>query len=305
MRAIKSLAIVTFAILIMANCAFAIGWRGIVPLHSTKKDVERLLGPSLNARNIYKLKDMVVLIEYSDEPCEKCWPFGWNVSVDTVVRITIRPTGKLDLADSGLDLSAYKKMKDPEVEGIDYYTNETEGITVTYRVFDHLIDTIAYGPSAQDDDLACPASRRSSPPRTEALYPQRFDHYGDVAFSQEMRHLDYLASRLRAPETDSIGYIVVYAGQRSRFCEAVLRATRAKRYLLNQQGVKPRNVVIINGGYREKLMVELYVGPASGSQPVIIPTVRPSRVRIIRDDKTTAGLRKSLKLNRSQCDRCQ
>ena len=306
MKAIKSLATVAFAILIMANCAFASGWRGIVPLHSTQRDVERLLGPSLNGSNIYKLKDMVVAIQYSDGPCEKCWPFGWNVPVGTVVTITIRPTGKLDLADSGLNLDTFERMKDPEVEGIEYYTNEKEGITVTYRALDHFIDKIAYGPSAQDSDLACTTSGSNSHLRTDAaFYPQKFDHYGDMAFSKEVKLLDYFASRLREPETDSIGYIVVYAGQRARFCEADLRATQAKRYLLNQRGVKPKNIVVINGGYREKLTVELYVGKVTASHPIIMPTIRPSKVHIIRDNKTTARLRKSLKLTRSQCERCK
>jgi hypothetical protein len=306
MKAIKSLVIVTSAILIMANCAFATGWRGIVPLHSTKKDVERILGPSLSTSNLYKLNDMVVVIQYSDGPCEKCWPFGWNVPADTVVTITIRPTGKLDLADSGLNLSAYERMKDPEVEGIDYYTDQNEGITITYRVFDHFIDTIAYGPMAKDSDLACPASRRNSRGQTDAaLYPQKFDDYGDMAFSEEVKLLDYFASRLREPETDLIGYIVVYAGQRARFCEADLRATQARRYLVNQRGIKSEKIVVINGGYREKLTVELYVGTATSSPLIIMPTIRPSKVHIIRDNKTTATLRKSLKLTRSQCERCK
>ena len=306
MKAPQSLVIVTFAILIMANCALATGWRGIVPLHSTKKDVERLLGPAPNTRNIYKLKDMVVVIEYSDVPCEKCWPFGWNVPLGTVLEITIRPTAKLDVADSGLNLSAYKRTKDPEVEGIDYYTNQKEGITVTFRVFDQSIDTIAYGPSEDDYDLACPTIGRDFHARTDATsYPQKFDHYGDVAFSQETKFLNYFASRLREPNTDSIGYIVVYAGQRARYCEADLRATQAKRYLVNQQGVQPDKIMIINGGYRENLMVELYVGPTGGNKPIVMPTVRPSKVRLIRDDKATAELRKSLKLSRSQCEHCQ
>lgn len=306
MKTIKSLTIVTSAILIMANSALATGWRGIVPLHSTQKDVERLLGPSQNGSNIYTLEDMVVVIEYSEGLCEKCWPFGWNVPVGTVVKITIRPTSKLDLAASGLNLGDYKITKDPEVEGIDYYTNEKDGIAVTYRVFDQSIDTIAYSPSAQDGDLACPTSGRNSHPRKDAaLYPQQFDHYGDVAFSEEMKFLDYFASRLREPETDSIGYIVVYAGQQARFCEADLRATQAKRYLVNQRGVKPENIVVINGGHREKLAVELYVGTENGGQPIVIPTIRPSKVRIIPDDQTTARLRKSLKLTQSQCERCQ
>ena len=110
MKAIKTLAIVTSAILMMANALLQLGGEGLCSCIQRRR-IERLLGPSLNARNIYKLKDMIVVIQYSDGSCEKCWPFGWNVPVGTVVTITIRPTGKLDLADSGLNLSAYKRMK--------------------------------------------------------------------------------------------------------------------------------------------------------------------------------------------------
>ena len=75
-KVMNTLATVICIILIIATCAFGKGWRGIVPLHSNRSDVERLLGPSAEPSNIYKLKDMVVVVDYTDGPCEKCWPFA-------------------------------------------------------------------------------------------------------------------------------------------------------------------------------------------------------------------------------------
>lgn len=53
MTAIKSMVTVLAAVWIMANGALAAEWRGIVPLQSTRKDVERLLGPAPNARSCH------------------------------------------------------------------------------------------------------------------------------------------------------------------------------------------------------------------------------------------------------------
>ena len=49
------------------------GWRGIVPLHSTRADVEQLLGPPDRKGNkpvvSYDLEKEQVTIIYSREPC--------------------------------------------------------------------------------------------------------------------------------------------------------------------------------------------------------------------------------------------
>jgi hypothetical protein len=302
MKVIKILATGTCLMLIMANCVFGRGWRGIVPLHSSRKEVERLLGPSTKPRPAYKLEDIVVVVDYADGPCEKCWPFGWNVPTGTVLSVTVRPTRKLNLVDSGFDLSSFKKTKDPEVEAVSYYTNEEEGVTIVYRDLDQSIDTIIYGPSAQEKNLSCPADLRNPHGRSGVgPYPKQFDHYGDISFVEERKLLDYFVARLRGESSHSKGYVVVYAGHRARVCEAELRATRAKNYLMNQQGIKSENIVVINGGYREQLTVELYIGQATELEPVIMPTIRPSRVQIIPDDRETARLRRSLKIRRPQC----
>jgi hypothetical protein len=60
--------------LIVGNNAFAKEWRGIIPLHSTRADVEKLLGPPPNDeaalyqpsdnRSIHNLDEEVVTIFY-------------------------------------------------------------------------------------------------------------------------------------------------------------------------------------------------------------------------------------------------
>jgi hypothetical protein len=66
------------------------GWRGIVPLRSTRADVVRLFGPPNIGDHLYDVGDYRILFVYSNGPCEK-GESGWNVPRDTVVSISLAP----------------------------------------------------------------------------------------------------------------------------------------------------------------------------------------------------------------------
>jgi hypothetical protein len=59
------------------------------------------------------------------------------------------------------------------------------------------------------------------------------------------------------------GYIIVYAGQKTRSGEAQARAKRAKDYLVKARGIDESRIFTINGGCRDRLEVELYALPSS------------------------------------------
>ena len=65
------------------------GWRGLVPLRATRRDVERVLGKPAQGVGYFETGDARVWIEYSVGPCEKGWPYGWNVKPNTVESITV------------------------------------------------------------------------------------------------------------------------------------------------------------------------------------------------------------------------
>ncbi len=105
------------------------GWRGIRPLHSTRDDVERLIGPPMQPRGItYDLKNERVNVVYSDGKCAKGWPYGWNVSPGTVIGITIYPQPRPKLADLPIDLSKFKKYVDPSA--FIHFNNDDEGVSM-------------------------------------------------------------------------------------------------------------------------------------------------------------------------------
>ncbi|HEX8135965.1 MAG TPA: hypothetical protein VF544_00100 [Pyrinomonadaceae bacterium] len=94
---------------------------------------------------------------------------------------------------------------------------------------------------------------------------RRFDKYGDLAFVDEKKRLDYFAEQLKN-EPGAQGYILVYGRRGAPAGEAKARATRAKDYLVTKLGIEAGRLVTIDGGVHERLAVELWITPF-GAQP--------------------------------------
>jgi len=94
-----------------------------------------------------------------------------------------------------------------------------------------------------------------------------FDKFGDLAFADEKKRLDYFAEQLEK-ETDSQAHIIVY-GKRGapRAGEAQARADRAKEYLVNKRGISAERITTVDGGVRERLKIELWIGPQGARPP--------------------------------------
>jgi hypothetical protein len=136
-------------------------WRGIIPLHSTRVDVEHLLGTSVekckDLNCLYNLETETVFIIYaSGAPCSKNdAASAWNVPRDTVIEITVRIKGRdgRPLSDLKIDISKYKKIADPENPALIYYINGEEGLRV--EVSGDRYYGITYFQTAKDNQLLC------------------------------------------------------------------------------------------------------------------------------------------------------
>jgi hypothetical protein len=135
------------------------GWRGIVPLHSTRADVEQLLGtPNRKSNNKpvvrYDLEEETVSIIYSREPCSNGTVYGkWAVPPDTVVSIRVIPKKALPLSELKLDAAQYKVTHVRGVPSSTYYTDEGEG--VQFDVSTGRVSIIDYFYAAEDEHLRC------------------------------------------------------------------------------------------------------------------------------------------------------
>jgi hypothetical protein len=254
--------------LIAAGNAEAKDWRGIVPLHSTRADVERILGPpTINQIDwaVYHGEKERVSIQYSKGPCTVEFS-PWNVPSNVVIDIWVTPNvPEVRFADLKLDQTKFKRLPDYHVGTIVHYIGEEEG--VEYQVDENkgTVIVIKYLPAAADEPLRCP-----DPPNLlrETI---KFDEYSGISFAAEKKRLDKFAKQLERYSSinyaDAQGHILAYEGKRARTGEAAERAKRAKDYLVKVRRINPNRIVIFHAGPREKPTIELYLVPAGGGPP--------------------------------------
>jgi hypothetical protein len=251
------------------------GWRGLTPLHSTRTDVERLLGAPEEAGNIswYRAGGDLIGVEYATSPC-KGNVLGWNVPADTVLEITVRPQKRDRFDKLEIDKSKYVQAYG-HVTGV--YINLEEGIR--YGLYpDGTIVTVSYIPTKKDNRLRCPGF---PPYDGEVTQYRPLDEYGDTTWEHEKARLDNLAIALQTTP-DTKGYIIVYAGQRACVNEAKKRAQRAREYLINRRRIDVQRVIAVDGGYRSESVTELHFIPSSMPAPTPKPTIATSEVQLIK-----------------------
>jgi hypothetical protein len=141
--------------LIFSGVAEAKEWRGLVPLHSTRSDMEKLLGKGSDSCHCgYYLNDLNVFFVYSSGSCKSGGSGGWNIPSDTVIRFSIYPKVRPKLSELKLDFSKFKNSDDPELVGNAFYMNEEEGIGFEVDV-SGIVMGFYYEPAAKDKTLRC------------------------------------------------------------------------------------------------------------------------------------------------------
>jgi len=180
MKAIIPISVLIFIILSVSSVSLAKEWRGIVPLHSTREDVERLLGPppppptdgtriyTLNkARSIYYLEEGEAYIVFAEEDVPAAASCIGTVPSGAVLLIQITPKKEIELSDLQIDESRFRKFDPSEPPNIGFmaYANDDEGISI--RTQDGKVQQVNYYAAAKDTHL-CP-SYYSSPKRFCAI----------------------------------------------------------------------------------------------------------------------------------------
>lgn len=95
----------------------------------------------------------------------------------------------------------------------------------------------------------------------------------------EMALLDNYAVELQS-EPEMAAYVITYGGRRGTArSEMSQRRARIKRYLVENRGIDPKRVIVVDGGFREKLTIELWLTSQGERAPEITPTVSPRAVK--------------------------
>jgi hypothetical protein len=253
-----------------------LGWKGIIPLHSTRRTVEQFLGPSADScRCLYKTKHETIYVEYAKSRCEGSVP-GWDVPVDTVLRLTVRSDTQPEFSALTLDLKRYNVREDDTFTK--YYSNQSDGMEYSVTPSGR-INAITYMPTAGDNHLRCVGFPLHNG-RVTGYTP--FDQYGDLDFDSERGRLDNFAVMLDGAKNLK-GYIVVYAGKIACGHEARNRGNRARTYLINKRALASTRIKIIDGGYRDRVLVELYGLPQNAAPPPAVPTITPNQAKIVKN----------------------
>lgn len=139
-------------------------------------------------------------------------------------------------------------------------------------------------------DRACSTSQSCTSTVIKKVEARKLDEYGAIKTEEENNRLDAFMIELQNDPT-SQGYIIAYGGRASRAGDAQKSATRAKNYLVSKRGLDASRLLIIDGGLREQLTMELWIVPAGAEMPVPTPTVKPSDTKPTRPKRS--GSKKS------------
>ena len=269
-------------------------WKGIVPLHSTRTDVEKLLGPSNLEDSGYDVGGERVSISYSSQGCQEGLPAGWKVPANTVVSISVSSKNETKLADvlvSGKNYDQIYRVHTPQM--VDY-VDVQEG--VRYTTIDGSVQTTTYfGSEADDKKLRCGEYKYAAPvpPKAKNKFEQvPYDSYGRIPFEDAEARLDTFMvelENLNEGKPHYRGFIIVYAGRSAYATEASGTAACAKNYLVSVRKADPEIIIAADGGYRDELTVELYIMPNDAYPPMLMPTVSPRNVEILPGAVTPCG----------------
>jgi hypothetical protein len=261
-------------------------WRGIVPLHSTRADVDKLLGRPTFEDSGYDIDGQRVLIAYSAQGCEEGLPGGWNVPRNTVVDISISSTKDLKLADVLVPGRDYEQIYGAHTPHIDY-VDVQDG--VRYRTVEGSVQTISYfGAEADNKKLRCGEYKYAAPvpAGTKNKFEQYpFDSYGKIPFEDAAARLDNFVIQLLNLNHGTPhyrGFIIAYAGPSAHDREAQSVAECSKNYLVKVREAAAATIVAVDGGYRDEFIVELYIMPTDAYPPMLLPTVSPRKVEILK-----------------------
>jgi hypothetical protein len=114
-------------------------------------------------------------------------------------------------------------------------------------------------------DSSCPATASCSliickpPPST------KFNSYGSLHIEKEKERLDAFAA-LMTNQPGLMGYILAYAGRQDVAGASGAVAQRGKAYLV-EKGIQADRIVIVEGGVKENLTIDLWIAPPGATPP--------------------------------------
>jgi hypothetical protein len=158
-KILTRVSILVFLLSVCGRTVNAEPWRGIVPLKSTRSDVERLLGTPLPggiaSYVTYELETEEVRVVYADRKlCSRPDRCECGLPDDTVLHIIVRPKTTIKFSSLGLDKSKFHPIVNPENANNVAYSNSEAGLMYVISKRDDLVLYMQYGPMLKDCEAA-------------------------------------------------------------------------------------------------------------------------------------------------------
>jgi hypothetical protein len=120
-------------------------------------------------------------------------------------------------------------------------------------------------------------SRSAQTPSKAA--PVKFDEYGDLSTDDAAAHLDLFADKL-FKQSKLKGQIIGYSYPGIQRGGYLRRIYGVGKYLTYARGIDADRVTVVDGGYREKLSIELWLIPDGANPPIPDSKLGPPSVNI-------------------------
>jgi hypothetical protein len=241
-------------------------WNGIVPLHSTKSDVEKIDSLKIegecprpgNACH-YILNNQRIWVNYARGGCKGSDSF--DVPKDTVLSISVdNPIGYgKSLDELKLDKNELSSKITHTMTG--YWTNSENGVTYTFSQVHSQLASISYIPKKSDNDLRCYGFPPYDPDayyiplqKIEFFNPSSNRYETDYIYELDSYFIPFLADDL-----DFNGYVMVYFDRKLTLERYRQKVSRIRKHLFMTRKVNRKRVMIIEGGMRERAEIELYL----------------------------------------------
>ncbi len=270
-------------------------WKGIVPLRSTRADVEKTLGV-IGTDEFrgwkYDTVDATVYVGYTSGNCED----GWNVPKDRVFSITVYDNSTRDsmisAKDMGLERERFAVLFDDASYG--KWVDAENGFYYYFSNGGQAFVSKTYFPRRADDEQRC----NGFPPYAPDAQYWTFEKYPFVTprstkQSNIARLLPSIDTEMIAiGKQDVICYALVYFDKSHPFSyfQSLLISLKARAFKV--RGYSPERLIFIEGGLREESQIEFYLLSSKVKPPAPRPTL-PSPQFMRPEPKRTKQTRKT------------
>ncbi len=270
-------------------------WKGLIPLRSTREQVEKLFGQpnpkEIKYKNEYKVGDDTLWVEYSQKPCDE----GWDVPLGTVLSFAVADGQQTNKSEQELKLDRknFFITRDDAMYGT--WTEPILGIQYYFTNVGMSLNSVGYIPRREQNNLRCDGF----PPYVPEAYYYTMDTYDfydpkrdkeDDKFYPAMRVAGSSVPVLKNPLYRT--YVLIYFDAKLSLKEYRKRITFLKSWIYPRLKASQDDIVVIEGGMREENKMEIYTLPKDRKPPAPKPTLPSPQFLRPKSVKPATSLKK-------------